>query len=176
MQPHGLYGPWTSPGQNTAVGSFSLFQGIFPAQGLNPSLPYCRQILYQPSHQGGPAYLGPQVLPRNHSTFASCHDCSTPSPPMTTSQLLFSPQILNLLSILPISWRKSHKSEENPTLVPTAKLVPSSAPFLLGELPLSAPLPDQPLHLTPRCHPLSTLSYDLSLHLHQCLRYLLYHF
>ena len=29
-------------------------QGIFPTQGLNPSLPNCRQILYQMSYQGGP--------------------------------------------------------------------------------------------------------------------------
>ena len=28
-------GPWNAPGQNTGVGSLSLFQGIFPAQGLN---------------------------------------------------------------------------------------------------------------------------------------------
>ena len=27
-----LYSPWTSPGQNTGVGSLSLLQGIFPAQ------------------------------------------------------------------------------------------------------------------------------------------------
>ena len=35
LQPYGLYSPWNSPGQNTGVGSLSLFQGIFPAQGLN---------------------------------------------------------------------------------------------------------------------------------------------
>ena len=29
LQPHGLYNPWNSPGQNTAVGSLSLLQGIF---------------------------------------------------------------------------------------------------------------------------------------------------
>ena len=28
LRPHGLYSPWNSPGQNTAVGSFSLLQGI----------------------------------------------------------------------------------------------------------------------------------------------------
>ena len=39
LQPHGLYGPWNSPGQNTQVGSLSLFQGVFPTQGLNPGLP-----------------------------------------------------------------------------------------------------------------------------------------
>ena len=36
LQPHGLYSPWNSPGQNTGVGSYSLFLGIFPTQGLNP--------------------------------------------------------------------------------------------------------------------------------------------
>ena len=46
LQPHGLYSPWNSPGQNTGVGSLSLLQGIFPTQGLNPDLLHCRQILY----------------------------------------------------------------------------------------------------------------------------------
>ena len=51
LWPHG-YSPWNSLGQNTGVGSLSLLQGIFPAQGLNPGLPRCRRILYQLSHQG----------------------------------------------------------------------------------------------------------------------------
>ena len=34
-----------SPGQNTAVGSLSLLQGIFPTQGLNPGLSHGRRIL-----------------------------------------------------------------------------------------------------------------------------------
>ena len=38
LRPHGLYSPWNSPGQNTGVGSLSLFQGIFPTQGSNPTL------------------------------------------------------------------------------------------------------------------------------------------
>ncbi|KAB0353465.1 hypothetical protein FD755_023832 [Muntiacus reevesi] len=42
--------------QNTGVGSLSLFQGIFPTQGLNPGLLHCRQILYQLSQQGSPFY------------------------------------------------------------------------------------------------------------------------
>ena len=41
------YSPLNSPGQNTGVGSLSLFQGIFPTQGLNPGLPHGRWILYQ---------------------------------------------------------------------------------------------------------------------------------
>ena len=43
--------PWNSPGQNTGVDSFSLPQGIFPTQGSNPGLPYCRWILHQLSHR-----------------------------------------------------------------------------------------------------------------------------
>ena len=54
LRPYGLYSPWNSPGQNTDVGSLSLLQGIFPAQGSNPGFPHRRQILYQLSHQGSP--------------------------------------------------------------------------------------------------------------------------
>ena len=57
LRPHGLYNPWNSPGQNTGVGSHSFLQGIFPNQGSNPGLPYCRWILYQLSHQGNPRIL-----------------------------------------------------------------------------------------------------------------------
>ena len=54
LQPHGLYSPWNSPGQNTGVGSLSLLWGIFPTQGLNPGLLHCRQILHQLNYQGSP--------------------------------------------------------------------------------------------------------------------------
>ena len=57
LQPHELYSPWNFPGQNTAVDSFPLLQGIFPTQGLNPGLPHCRWILYQLSHKGSPRIL-----------------------------------------------------------------------------------------------------------------------
>ena len=57
LQPHGLYSPWNSPGQNTGVGSLSLLQEIFPTQGSNPDLPHYRQILYQLSHMGSPAQV-----------------------------------------------------------------------------------------------------------------------
>ena len=46
LQPHGLYSPWNSLGQNTGVGSLSLLQGIFSTQGFNPALLHCRWILY----------------------------------------------------------------------------------------------------------------------------------
>ena len=69
LWPHGLYSPWTSPGQNTGVGSLSFLQGIFPTQWPNPDLPHCRRILYQLSHRGSPrklewvAYPSPADLP-----------------------------------------------------------------------------------------------------------------
>ena len=49
------YSPWSSLGQNTAVGSFSLLQGIFPTQGSNSGLLHRRQILYHLSPQGSPS-------------------------------------------------------------------------------------------------------------------------
>ena len=57
LQPHGLYSPWNSPGQNTELGSLSLLQGIFPTQGLNPDPPHHIRILYQLSRKGSPRIL-----------------------------------------------------------------------------------------------------------------------
>ena len=57
LQPHGLYSPWNSPGQNTGVGSLSLLQEIFPTQGSNPGPSHCRWILSQLSHQGSPVFI-----------------------------------------------------------------------------------------------------------------------
>ena len=77
--PHGLYSPWNSPGQNTAVGSLSLLQRIFPIQGSNPGLPRCRRILYQLSHKGSPRILEWLAYPfssrssrRRNQTGVSC--------------------------------------------------------------------------------------------------------
>ena len=43
--------------KKTGVGSLSLLQGIFLAQGSNPGLPQGRQILYHLSHQGSTVAL-----------------------------------------------------------------------------------------------------------------------
>ena len=58
LQPHVLYSPQNSPGQNTGADSHSLLQGIFPTQGSNPGLPHCRQILYQLRYKGKPKNTG----------------------------------------------------------------------------------------------------------------------
>ena len=46
--------PWDSPGKNTAVGSHSLLQEIFPTQGSDLGVLHSRQILYCLSNQGSP--------------------------------------------------------------------------------------------------------------------------
>ena len=46
-----------SLGKNIWIGCHALFQGIFPTQELNPSLPHCRQILYCLKHQESPRIL-----------------------------------------------------------------------------------------------------------------------
>ena len=61
LQPHGLYSPWNSPGQNTGFCSLSLLQRIFPTQELNWGLLHCKQILYQLSYQGSPKWGMPVV-------------------------------------------------------------------------------------------------------------------
>ena len=39
------------------MGNYFLLQNIFPTQGLNPSFPHCKQILYHLSHQGSTRIL-----------------------------------------------------------------------------------------------------------------------
>ena len=52
--PLGPYVHGDSPDKISGVGHHFLLQGIFPTQGLNPSLPHCRQILYWLGDQGNP--------------------------------------------------------------------------------------------------------------------------
>ena len=54
-------------GKNIGVGCHSHLQGIFPTEGPNPGLTYCRQILYHLSHQG--IYI--KVRQRVNSLFLS---------------------------------------------------------------------------------------------------------
>ena len=63
LQPHGLYRPWNSPGQNTGVGSLSLLQGIFLTQESIRDLLHRRQILYQLSSKGSPGRCAPAPRP-----------------------------------------------------------------------------------------------------------------
>ena len=45
-------------GQNTGMGNISFLQAIFPTQGSNQGLLYCRRLLYQLSHRGRLRILG----------------------------------------------------------------------------------------------------------------------
>ena len=58
LRPHGLYSPWSSPGQNTGVGSYSLLQGIFPTQGSNPGIPHCKEDSLPVEPPGKPKNFG----------------------------------------------------------------------------------------------------------------------
>ena len=71
LQPHGLYSPWNSPGQNSRAGRLSLLQ-VIPTQGFNPGFPHCKWILYQLNHKGGPVVIKddakiPATAPKNYS-------------------------------------------------------------------------------------------------------------
>ena len=53
-----LLRPWDFQGKSTGVGCYFLLQGIFPTQGSNPGLLYCRQNLYCLSQQ----MVGPKIF------------------------------------------------------------------------------------------------------------------
>ena len=80
--------PWNFLGKNTAVACYSLLQGRFPTQGLDPGLLHCRQILYHLSHQGSPARDKASVLiraePRAHS-LSTCEDAHSEKAAKETS-------------------------------------------------------------------------------------------
>ena len=54
------------PGKNTEVGCHALLQGIFPTQGSDPGLPYCRWFLDHLNHQGS------QTWPTGHISSGPC--------------------------------------------------------------------------------------------------------
>ena len=54
LQPARLLHPWDFPGKDPGVGCHFHPQGIFPTQGSNLGLLYCRQILYELSYKGSP--------------------------------------------------------------------------------------------------------------------------
>ena len=58
LQPHGLYSPWHSPGQNTGVGSLSLLQGDLPNPGVKPRSPALQVDSLPAEPQGKPKNTG----------------------------------------------------------------------------------------------------------------------
>ena len=45
LQPHGLYSPWNSLGQNTEWAAFPFSRGSPQPRELNPGLPHCGWVL-----------------------------------------------------------------------------------------------------------------------------------
>ena len=90
LRPHALYSPWDSPGQSTGVGRRFLLQGLFPAQGSNPGLPQCRQVLNQPRYT-----RGSQV---------GAVGCGGRSPPSLSEQALFSMAKIRQQPVLQQTW------------------------------------------------------------------------
>ena len=57
LQPHGLYSPWNSPGQNTGVGSLSLL----PNPGIKPRSPALQADSLPAEPQGKPNNMHSQI-------------------------------------------------------------------------------------------------------------------
>ena len=124
LQPHGLYSPWNSPGQNTGVGRLSLLQGIFPTQGSNSGLLHCRQISLSSVPQGKPKNTGvgslfllQQIFPTQESNpgFLRCRRILTElsgKPVLATSQTLWHSlsQDGDVAGVSPLLWEaQMHK-------------------------------------------------------------------
>ena len=56
LQPHGIYHPWNSPGENTGVGSLSCFLGDLPNPGIKPRSPALLADSLPPEPQGKPSW------------------------------------------------------------------------------------------------------------------------
>ena len=86
---HGLYSPWTSPGQSTGVGSLSLLQGDLPNLGIKPRSPDCRWMLYQLSCKGNPRlleWIAYPSQPRNRTRAPALQADSLPTEPLVESK------------------------------------------------------------------------------------------
>ena len=64
LQPHKLYSPWNSPGQNATVGSLLLLKGIFPIPGIEPRSPTLQADSLPTELQGKPCNAG-DPIPRS---------------------------------------------------------------------------------------------------------------
>ena len=120
----GLYSPWNSPGQNIAVGSLSLFRGIFPSfPGIEPRSPELQGDSLPAEPKGKPKIIlvefrsppsctwtflgncGPRETewsywPALLYTVPSSLKCPTPPPPACSE----------LMTLLPVALRKQKPS------------------------------------------------------------------
>ena len=96
-------------GKNTGLGSHTLLQRIFPTQGWNPGLLYCRKILNHLSHQGSPrilewvAYLSdPGIEPGSPALQADSLPAELSGKPRGTliPRAVLAPDVFKLLTLL----------------------------------------------------------------------------
>ena len=144
LRTHGVYSPWNSQGQNTAVGSLSFLQGVFPTQGSNPGLPHCRQVLYQLSHKGSP--LSSQRVPEISSLDSKLSLLSAfmsssllPQDPFTYWSLCLDIQMA-FLYFLQVSVKNPLRREAFPGLHGTEKQKAAPRGELRAQLLLGFPL------------------------------------
>ena len=57
LQPHGLYSPWNSPGQNIGLGSLSFSPEDLPNPGIEPRSPASKADSLQAEPPGKPIIL-----------------------------------------------------------------------------------------------------------------------
>ena len=57
LQPHELYSPWNSLGQNTGLGSLSLLQGDLPNPGIKPESPTLQAVSITAEPQRKPLFI-----------------------------------------------------------------------------------------------------------------------
>ena len=84
--------PWDFSGKNSAGGCSFLLPGIFPIQGLNPSLLHCSHILHRVSCQGSPLRAAFQL---NHELYQSLGCKAT---------ILWTVVLLEIPTVLLFSW------------------------------------------------------------------------
>ena len=63
LQPHGLYGPWNSPGQNTGVGKLFLSPGDLPNPGIKSGSPALQADSLPSEPPGKPRFALPAPTP-----------------------------------------------------------------------------------------------------------------
>ena len=80
LQPHGLYNPWNSPGQNTGVDSLSFLQGNLPNPGIELRSPALLTDSLSAESQGKPKNTGvgslsllQQIFPTQESNQGILH-------------------------------------------------------------------------------------------------------
>ena len=115
LKPTRLLCPWDSPSKNTGVGNYTLPQGSFPTQGLNPHLLWllcCRWVITRATWE---------AFPTSYPSHSKCHKPLTLShSPPEPFQITKSPFFQNIfIEYLLCAWHciKHYESHREKTEV-----------------------------------------------------------